>query len=128
MFPSDHPLFDPSLIEHIITYCDGLGYHIDRPIDLTQEQFSYDTRHTQSSKLPVCMRIQTHVQEEQSICYLVLWSNGDRSWEYTPPQMDSRLGRCIRLYWRMKGHVIRADNHRNDKTTIWLDYSYSSNV
>lgn len=77
-----HPLFEVELIEKIIEYCDELGMHADKPIDLT---VSFDTKsegvHTDPISLPYPTRIQTHSVENGYTWYLILWSNGDRSWE-----------------------------------------------
>lgn len=82
MFPQGHALFEPKLIDWIIEYCDGLGNHIENPIDLTFEsEFEPITVHTNPLVLPEPVRIQTHLHENGYDWFLILWSNGDRSWE-----------------------------------------------
>lgn len=83
LYARAHPLFDPVLIEEIVKYCDGLGAHKDRPIDLTCStvDFEPETLHWNPIVLTTPVKIQTHVKENGSMWYLFLWSNGDRSWE-----------------------------------------------
>jgi hypothetical protein len=80
MFPR-HPLFDPYLVVKIISYTDGLGNHIERPIDLTSEYDEPIPSHREPLILPEPVSVQTHLRENGYQWFLILWSNGDRSWE-----------------------------------------------
>ncbi len=90
----DHPLFDFHLLDEIIAFADAPGAHVDHPIDLTD-----DSPMPEPGMYPI--RVNHHVTHEGSTSYLVLWSNGDRSWEPAPKR--SRVVRQLNYTWNMYG-------------------------
>lgn len=87
-----HPLFDINLVSQVIEYCDGEGLHQDFPVDCTDDWIMV------RSRCPKPVQVKEHVKVENTTSYLVLWSNGDRSWEVEPSRYSFRNGIRKRVY------------------------------
>ena len=108
-----HPLFDLNLVEEVIEYCNGEGLHSDFPVDCTDDWIN--TRF-QCNK-PV--QVKTHLKQQGTTSYLILWSNGDRSWEVEPSRFSFRNGIRKRVYGqrRLKWCIQMYKRNRSAMST-----------